>query len=49
MDQKVEIHVTPSLETRCDIVPSDVNLPKKVKCPGRPKGAALTSIGLPKK
>jgi len=28
---------------------SDVKLLKKIKCPGRPKGAALTSIGLPKK
>jgi len=55
MDQKVAnvniVNVTPSLETGCNIVISDVKLPKKVKCPGRLKGAAaaLTSIGLPKK
>jgi len=49
MDQAVEIDATPSLETGCDIVLSDVKLPKKVKYLGRPKGAALASIGLPKK
>jgi hypothetical protein len=53
MDQKVAnvniANVTPSLETVCDIVLLDVKLPKKVKYSGRPKGAAQTSIGLPKK
>lgn len=48
-DQAMEINVTPSLEIECNILLSDVKLPKKVKCPGKPKRAALTSIGLLKK
>lgn len=36
-----------AVETKCAI--SNVKLPTKAKCPGRPKGAALTPIGLPKK